>query len=100
MAKVLKDFNFGSAGKRGRPALYPWGEWLDGQVRRIEPGKDFGCTAATMLTQIYNKSKALDGKAHVHVEKKDDGEAKAIVFKFYRPACNDFSCETAVEVKV
>ena len=27
--------------KRGRPAVYPWEEWLDGHVWRLMQGEDF-----------------------------------------------------------
>jgi hypothetical protein len=38
MAVILGSF---PAARRGRPARYPWDEWLDGQARELEHGQDF-----------------------------------------------------------
>ena len=44
MAKTLKNFDFDSARPRsgaGRPARYPWDEWMDGNIRVLVQGDDF-----------------------------------------------------------
>lgn len=44
MAKKLNQFDFDSAKPRtsaGRPARYPWNEWMDGEIRVLVQGDDF-----------------------------------------------------------
>lgn len=82
MAKILSEFDFG-AGK-GRKPMYPWGTWMDGRIRRLEPGKDFECATESMQVQIYNKARSLGGKVNVSIVDKDANGRGAIVFQFQR----------------
>ena len=40
MAKVLADFEINGKGRR---TIYPWDEWLDGQIWQLTRGEDFKC---------------------------------------------------------
>jgi hypothetical protein len=37
----------------GRPALYPWDEWMDGSAWRITRSVDFEITPKSMATTLY-----------------------------------------------
>jgi hypothetical protein len=37
---------------RGRPSVYPWPLWTDGQARRLVKGTDFSTDAFTMRSVI------------------------------------------------
>jgi len=39
MARKLRSYQFGSR-HVGRPALYPWDEWLDGSIVEVTEGED------------------------------------------------------------
>lgn len=40
----------------GRPALYPWAEWMDGGAWRIRRGEDFEVAAWVMAQMIRNRA--------------------------------------------
>lgn len=46
MAKILQEFDWDAARKRsgggggGKPAIYPWSDWLDGQIWVLEGNPD------------------------------------------------------------
>jgi hypothetical protein len=44
MATILKSFDWSKTSKNkteGRSVSYPWDEWLDGRIWRLEPNEDF-----------------------------------------------------------
>jgi hypothetical protein len=56
MARVLKAYTFTAdrTGKRGRPALYPWDEWTDGQVWKVTEGIDFKISRNSFRSSLVN----------------------------------------------
>jgi hypothetical protein len=57
MAEILEEYPWGHRGSQ-----YPWTEWLDGQIRRLErgEGKDFTCTPQTLRASAYKAGKLHD----------------------------------------
>lgn len=43
--------------RTGRPPKHPWDEWLDGQVHRLAPDRDFDVATEVMRTQILNEAR-------------------------------------------
>jgi hypothetical protein len=62
--------------RRGRPPLYPWGEWADGSVWRIVRGEDFRIPAESMCSALRARA-ARSGR---RVVTRVDGDA--IDFQF------------------
>jgi len=54
MAEVLNEFAF----VKGAPKrVYPWDEWLDGQVWRLTRGEDFNCLASSFQCMVSRVAK-------------------------------------------
>ena len=47
----------------GRPAKYPWAEWLDGSAWKLTRGVDFEPTVATMRQRVLAQAQAQHLKA-------------------------------------
>jgi uncharacterized protein YlaN (UPF0358 family) len=61
MAKVIAEFT----DHRTRGGKYPWAEWLDGQIWRLERGVDFTCSLTLIRQKIYQQSLQHGGSATV-----------------------------------
>jgi hypothetical protein len=61
---------------RGRPAIYPWEEWLDGSSWRITRGADFDISPVSMAAIIRQRAERAGLTATCRREGDD-----AIVFK-------------------
>lgn len=57
----------------GRPTVYPWKTWFDGQVHIIEPVADFDCDVESMRQQVYLR--ARKDKVRVVVRRAHEGLA-------------------------
>jgi len=55
----------------GRPTLYPWSTWFDGQMHIIRPEVDFDCSVESMRQQVYLR--ARKEKIRVAVRQAHDG---------------------------
>jgi hypothetical protein len=49
----------------GRPTLYPWDEWTDGQERILKEGDDFKCMAESFVLLVRRTAKVRDLEATV-----------------------------------
>jgi hypothetical protein len=52
---------------RGRPSVYPWSDWTDGQARRIHKGVDFPTDAFTMRSVITAHASRNGLRVHTRV---------------------------------
>lgn len=59
MAKTVPDFEFRG---RGRPSIYPWDEWTDGQKRVLVQGKDFDRPVDGFRAYMYAWAKRHEKK--------------------------------------
>jgi hypothetical protein len=50
MAEIANDFVFA---RTGRPSLYPWDEWSDGQTRIVERFVDFHCAMDSFTNHVH-----------------------------------------------
>lgn len=76
------DFSKPSELTNASKATYPWDEWLDGDIWRIEEGTDFN-THPLMMERII-RTRATGRKARVqikHLPKNGDGPFGVIVFQ-------------------
>lgn len=49
----------------GRPQLYPWDTWLDGDAHVIRPEIDFDCDTESMRQQIYVRARRKGVKVSI-----------------------------------
>lgn len=78
MSEVVKSFE----GRQGRPPLYPWEHWMDGEIHKLFKGSDFNGDPKSFRVGAHRTAKNYGLK--VHTEIVDDGEA--ILLEFYEPA--------------
>ena len=77
MGEILDEFSF-VGGPRGK---YPWDEWLDGRIHRLQRGEDFEPSAQTFRGPCHFAAKQRGGQ----VRTKCDG-TESIVIQFFREA--------------
>ena len=55
---------------RGRPAIHPWDQWLDGQARSLNPGVDWvtGASSSGIASQLRRKAKGRGLNLAVEVD--------------------------------
>jgi hypothetical protein len=67
VAKVVEDFDWGIP---GRPAKYPWDEWLDGRIWVLRRGEDFACDVETIRSGAKKRlrKKGMTIRTRIHEE--------------------------------
>jgi hypothetical protein len=75
MSEVIPNFK----SNRGRPELYDWAAWADGQARKLRQGEDFNAGLLSMRTMIHRKARSLGLRAFTHI----DDVNKVIDVMFY-----------------
>lgn len=75
MAEVLEGYEFSPG--RGK---YPWDQWTDGRVWKVEKGKDFSSKTRNFTCGILHAHARNSGK-RVRVRKIGD----TVIFQFYKP---------------
>jgi hypothetical protein len=80
MAKILAEMPRKAAGA-GRKPIYPYDEWLDGQIRQLEGGKDFTAKPGSVLTSIRQTADARGLKLRTRYT--NDG--KDVIIQAYEP---------------
>lgn len=71
----------------GRPPIYPWDEWLDGQaIRHVRRGREFTCEVASFLQLLRRTAKKRGatpryqlGKGISHLGEIIDGDENDIL---------------------
>jgi hypothetical protein len=77
MSEVVKSFK----GRQGRPPIYPWKDWMDGQIHKLVRREDFNGDAKSFRVGAH-RTAAKEG-LKVSTEIVDDGDA--ILLEFYTP---------------
>lgn len=80
MAKILAEMPRKRAGA-GRKAIYPYDEWLDGQIRQLEGGKDFTSKPSSVLALIRQTAESRGMRLRTRFA--NDG--KDVVIQAYTP---------------
>lgn len=58
----------------GRPPIYPWDEWTDGQIRELRQGVHFHSQATSFRTLVHRTAKDYGLKAKTSIETYVDPE--------------------------
>ena len=77
MSQVVDTFE----GRKGRPPIYDWPAWMDGQIHKLVKGRDFNGAAKSFRVGAHRTAKGYGMK--VHTEIVDDGNA--LLLEFYSP---------------
>jgi hypothetical protein len=77
MPEIVADPHFA----RGRPPIYPWDIWTDGQTRRLYQGFDFSAQLKSFRTMVHRKARDLGMRANTNINAADN----SIDVSFYTP---------------
>lgn len=72
MAEILENYDFRG---QGRPNIYPFDEWFDGQVWKVYQGVDFNCTLTSMRVTLRSAAKKRGIKMQTSIR------ADAVIFQ-------------------
>lgn len=65
--------------RRGRPPLYPWESWFDGDIHVCYMGRDFQTAPSSFRALVHRAANSRGMKA----ETKIDPEAGSVSFRFF-----------------
>lgn len=84
MAKILTEMPKKTGGL-GRKAIYPYDEWLDGQIRQLEPGEDYKAKPQSVVASIRQTAENRNMKLRSRFVLNDAKEIIGIVIQAYVP---------------
>lgn len=68
---------------RTRASKYPWAEWLDGSIWRLEKEKDFANEAKAFRTIAFSSARRMECKLRTSI--KEEGGKEVIYLQAYKP---------------
>jgi hypothetical protein len=80
--KILNELP--KKGNAGRKAIYPYDEWLDGQIRELEVGVDFTAKPISVLASCRGAAEARGMRLRTRYVK-DGDEVTGVVIQAYTP---------------
>jgi hypothetical protein len=84
MAKILTEMPK-KAGGAGRTPIYPYDEWLDGQIRELEVGEDYKARPQSVVASIRTTAERRGMKLRSRFVHNDDKEIVGIVIQAFEP---------------
>ena len=75
MAEVLESYDFQRA---GRQPNYPYDQWFDGQIWKLQHMVDFECQANSLRQAFYGAAKRRGIRVKVSVRANGDGVIQRI----------------------
>lgn len=76
MASVVQDF---PRRHRGRPPIYDWDKYADGQVWICKQGQDFDTSPVSFRALVHRTANARGMKAETTINKRD----QSVTFRFF-----------------
>tara|TARA_R100001163_G_scaffold34096_1_gene26349 strand:- start:830 stop:1099 length:270 start_codon:yes stop_codon:yes gene_type:complete len=76
MAEVLDNFEFK---RRGRGPSYPYHEWFNGQIWKLEEWTDFDCKPTSLRSAMYAAAQKRNLELSTNIGTDTDGFAYVIV---------------------
>lgn len=83
MAKILTEMPKKEG--VGRTAIYPYDEWLDGQIRQLEVGEDFTAKPTSVITSVRSQAEKRGMKLRSRFAHDDKGKVNAIIIQAFTP---------------
>lgn len=90
MAEIITEF---PTITRTRKSLYPWAEWMDGQIRQVREKEDFDSSLKTFVQGLYAHAKRHD----IKVEVRTAVEEGIVCFRFLVDAAVSVPVDTQDE---
>lgn len=87
MAEILKAM----PKRKPRATRHPWGEWTDGQIRKIKRGEDFSGKLEAMRVRLYSVARDQGKKLEIDV----DRDAETITFQMRDKTPAEIEAEAA-----
>jgi hypothetical protein len=84
MAKILTEMPK-KAGGAGRTPIYPYDEWLDGQIRELEVGEDYKARPQSVVASIRTTAERRGMKLRSRFVHDDNKEVVGIVIQAFEP---------------
>lgn len=84
MAKILTEMPK-KAGGIGRKPIYPYDEWLDGQIRQLDVGEDFTAKPQSVVASLRQTAEQRGMKLRSRFVFGDDKVVTGIVIQGYAP---------------
>lgn len=53
--------------KPGKPAIYPWDEWMDGQWREATRGEDYSATTRSFRSSLIHRASTRGYRIQTHL---------------------------------
>jgi hypothetical protein len=66
--------------KKGRPQVYPWESWTNGESWRLHHGEDFQANLISFRTMVHRKARDMGLKAYTKINEAD----ASIQVRFYQ----------------
>ncbi len=79
MANVVDPDEAERRRRGGRPSLYPWGQWTNGDWWEAQKGSDFRCTVSGFTSSVYYHATRHGMTAETIVR------GGTVLFRFHRP---------------
>ena len=76
MAEILEDYEFV---KSGRGASYPYHEWFNGQIWKLEEWTDFDCKPTSLRSALYEAARKRGFDLNTSIGKDSQGMSYVIV---------------------
>lgn len=89
MARKLNEFPTGL--KPERPTLYPWNDWLNGEVWELAQGEDFKVTADSLRTQARVNANKKGG----HIQATIFNNKRSLIIQFVPGPANKDEADAA-----
>jgi len=74
MAETLQQYDRQEESEipSGRPAIYPWDDWFDGQIWRLTRGEDYEIPTSGMMSYIRKMAaeREFDTSVYIHDDNK------------------------------
>lgn len=84
MAKILEEMPK-KAGGIGRQAIYPYDEWLDGQIRQLESGNDYNAKPQSVIASLRQTAENRGLKLRSRFVRNETNEVTGIVVQAFTP---------------
>jgi hypothetical protein len=65
---------------QGRPQVYPWDEWTNGEIWDLDYGRDFFCEPKSFRTLVHRTAQVYGLRARTKF-----GSDKKVIISFYDP---------------
>jgi hypothetical protein len=88
MAKILTEMPK-RVGGAGRKAIYPYDEWLDGQIRQLEPNVDYHAKPQSVVASIRQTAEARGLRLRSRFLFNDDKEVTGIVIQTFTEVADE-----------